>query len=177
MRISIFGLGYVGAVSLACLAREGHHVTGVDVDAAKLRMISEGKTPVVEEGMVELMAKVAASGLVQVTTDAAKALRDTELSLICVGTPSGSHGETDLSYISRALADLREAMTVVSPPASGFHSVVIRSTVPPGTGEMVVAPVFAPSELPTGWSVGTAMCPEFLREGCGVEDFFAPPFV
>ena len=97
MKISIFGLGYVGAVSLACLARDGHEVTGVDVDPAKLDLIRAGKTPVVEEGMVDLMAKVAASGLVHVTQDAREAVRRSELSLVCVGTPSAANGSQDQS--------------------------------------------------------------------------------
>jgi GDP-mannose 6-dehydrogenase len=130
----------------------------------------------VEPGIDDLVADGAASGRLRATTDERRALEGAEVSLVCVGTPSGPHGETDLTWIRRALEDLRGAMPEVAPPASGFHSVVIRSTVPPGTGERVVAPVFA-GELPAGWSVGTAMCPEFLREGCGVEDFFAPPFV
>ena len=107
MNISIFGLGYVGAVSLACLARDGHHVVGMDVDAAKLKLIGEGKTPVVEEGMVELMAKVVAGGLVSVTADAQQALRDTELSLICVGTPSAANGSQDQSAVGRPGGALR----------------------------------------------------------------------
>src|SRR5699024_7543586 len=111
------------------------------------------------------------------TTDPTIAVAEAEVSLICVGTPSGQHGETDLTFVSRALANVRTAMSDTPPPASGYHSVVVRSTVPPGTGEQVVAPVFRDSELPPGWSVGTAMCPEFLREGCSVEDFFDPPFV
>ena len=90
MKISIFGLGYVGAVSLACLARDGHQVVGVDIDQAKLDLIPAGKTPVVEEGMVDLMARVAGSGLVSVTRDTAGAVRDTDISLVCVGTPSAA---------------------------------------------------------------------------------------
>src|SRR5262244_2075060 len=97
MRISIFGLGYVGAVSLACLARDGHTVIGVDVDQAKLELIRSGKTPVVEEGMVELMAGVANSGRVQVSSDAVQAVLGTDLSLICVGTPSAPNGSQDQS--------------------------------------------------------------------------------
>src|SRR6476619_420978 len=97
MNISIFGLGYVGAVSLACLARDGHSVIGVDIDAAKLDLIRSGKTPVVEEGMVDLMVQVAASGRVSVTTDVMQAMRETELSLITVGTPSAANGSQDQS--------------------------------------------------------------------------------
>jgi len=96
MKISIFGLGYVGAVSLACLVRDGHFVTGVDIDKAKLDLIRAGKTPVVEEGMVDLMAGVAASGRVSVTDDVALAVSASELSLICVGTPSAANGSQDL---------------------------------------------------------------------------------
>src|SRR5688572_21597212 len=99
MKISIFGLGYVGAVSLACLARDGHSVIGVDIDPSKLELIRSGKTPVVEEGMVDLMAKVAASGLLSVTGDVEHAVRDSDLSLICVGTPSSPNGSQDQSAI------------------------------------------------------------------------------
>ncbi|MCB1937825.1 MAG: GDP-mannose dehydrogenase, partial [Rhodocyclaceae bacterium] len=95
MKISIFGLGYVGAVSLACLARDGHEVIGVDIDAAKLDLIREGKTPVVEEGMVDLVREVAASGRVAVTTDVRQAVLDSDISLICVGTPSAPNGSQD----------------------------------------------------------------------------------
>src|SRR5215813_7477785 len=101
VNISIFGLGYVGAVSLACLARDGHRLVGVDVDQAKVDLIRSGRTPVVEEGMVQLMADVAASGRVTVTRDAAEAIRETELSLICVGTPSAPNGSQDQSAVIR----------------------------------------------------------------------------
>ena len=95
MDISIFGLGYVGAVSLACLARDGHKVIGVDVEPAKLDLIREGRTPVVEEGMVDLMAKAVASGNVSVTSDVREAILGSEISLICVGTPSAPNGSQD----------------------------------------------------------------------------------
>ncbi len=177
MRVAVFGLGYVGTVTAAGLASRGHEVVGVDVDPLKVEAIQQGRSPVVEPGIEAAIADGVSSGRLRATSDAAVALDRAEVSLVCVGTPSASNGDTDLTYISRALADLRDAMSVAAPPASGFHSVVIRSTVPPGTGARVVAPVFAPSEVPAEWSVGTAMCPEFLREGCGVEDFFDPPFV
>ncbi|HSB22744.1 MAG TPA: nucleotide sugar dehydrogenase [Burkholderiaceae bacterium] len=173
MRISIFGLGYVGAVSLACLAREGHHVTGVDVDAAKLRMISEGKTPVVEEGMVELMAKVAASGYVQVTTDAAMALRDTELSLICVGTPSAPNGSQDQGAILRLCEQLGEALR----HAEHEHVFVFRSTLVPGTVEDVLSPILEKaSGKKEGRDFHVCFQPEFLREGSSIRDYDHPPF-
>ncbi len=177
LKVAVFGLGYVGTVTAAGLALCGHQVVGVDVDPLKVDAIKAGRSPVVEPGIDAAVAAGIASRRLGATTEARVALEQADISLICVGTPSASNGATDLTYISRALTDLRDAMAVASPPSSGFHSVVIRSTVPPGTGAAVVAPVFSPDQLPAGWTVGTAMCPEFLREGCGVEDFFAPPFV
>src|SRR5687768_3652064 len=106
MRISVFGLGYVGAVSLACLARDGHTVVGVDIDEAKLSMIRAGKTPVVEDGMVHLMARVAAGGRMSVTMDVARAVRETDLSFVCVGTPSAANGSQDQSAITRLAREL-----------------------------------------------------------------------
>lgn len=177
MRVAVFGLGYVGAVTAAGLASRGHDVVGVDVDAGKVATLNDGRAPVVEPGVDELVAEAVASGRLHATTDVLEAMDRTDLSLVCVGTPSRPRGDTELGFITRVLAQVRDAMSVVTPPASGFHSVVIRSTVPPGTGSSVVAPAFAHDLLPQGWSVGTAMCPEFLREGSGMEDFFAPPMV
>lgn len=176
MKVAVFGLGYVGTVTAAGLASSGHEVVGVDVDPLKVDAVAEGRSPVVEPGIEDAIEEGVASGRLRATTDARVAVDRADVSLLCVGTPSAANGDTDLTYVARALADLRAAMEVATPPASGFHSVVVRSTVPPGTGARVVAPVFA-GDLPAGWSVGTGMCPEFLREGCGVEDFFAPPFV
>lgn len=176
MKVAVFGLGYVGTVTAAGLASRGHQVVGVDVDATKVRAIQTGRSPVVEPGLASLVASAVSAGLLTASDDAAVAIAEAEVSLVCVGTPSGPHGETNVDYIRRAVDDIRAAMSVARPPASGFHSVVVRSTVPPGTGATVVAPAFG-GDLPGGWAVGTAMCPEFLREGCGVDDFFAPPFV
>jgi GDP-mannose 6-dehydrogenase len=177
MKVVVFGLGYVGTVTAAALASRGHTVVGVDPDTAKVSAITQGRSPVVEPGVDELVRSTAGAGLLRATTQVGDALDAADLSFICVGTPSGAHGETDLTYVSRALDDLRHAMGDATPPASGHHAVVIRSTVPPGTGDALVAPMFTPASVPAGWSVGTAMCPEFLREGSGLADFFAPPFV
>ena len=175
MKVAVFGLGYVGTVTAAGLAHRGHKVVGVDVDASKVAAINAGESPVVEPGIVELIASGATNGCLRATTSPAEALDRADVSLICVGTPSGSHGSTDLTYLERVISEIRAAMAHVRPPASGFHAVVVRSTVPPGTVDHLVEPAFA---VPVpGWEVGTAMCPEFLREGVGVEDFFAPPFV
>src|SRR5215213_2884449 len=176
MRIAVFGLGYVGTVTAAALASQGHQVWGVDVDDIKVDQIRTGRSPVVEPGIEELMRTAVSRGDLRATTDPVVALHGADVSLLCVGTPSLSQGGTDLTYLRRALADIRQAFAVSAPPASGFHAVVVRSTVPPGTGDDLVSSTFA--DTPTaGWDVGTAMCPEFLREGSGVTDFFNPPFV
>ncbi len=137
MKISIFGLGYVGAVSLACLARDGHRVIGVDVDQAKLDLISAGKTPVVEEGMVDLVAAAVASGRVSVTRDTRDAVMASEISLVCVGTPSAPNGSQDQSAMLRLAKDLGAAIREKSEP----HIVVFRSTLVPGTVEDVLRPI------------------------------------
>jgi GDP-mannose 6-dehydrogenase len=173
MRISIFGLGYVGAVSLACLARDGHHVVGVDVDTAKLDLIRAGRTPVVEEGMIELMAKVSGNGRVHVTTDTAQAVRDTEMSLICVGTPSAGNGSQDQSALMRLSAELGRAMRDLD----RRHLLVYRSTIVPGTVDDLLTPVVAREagrEAGDGFEV--AFQPEFLREGSSVRDYDHPPY-
>jgi GDP-mannose 6-dehydrogenase len=175
MKVAVLGLGYVGTVTAAGLASRGHLVVGADIDRFKVGSVAEGRSPVVEPGINELVAKVVASGRLRATVDIADAIDQADVSLICVGTPSSSNGGTDLRYIERVVRQVREAMETVRPPASGFHSVVVRSTVPPGTVAEVVTPYFL--EAPEGWSVGTAMCPEFLREGSSVSDFFAPPMV
>ena len=173
MRISIFGLGYVGAVSLACLARDGHSVVGVDVDQAKLELIRSGKTPVVEEGMVELMASVAASGRVQVSTDAAAAVVDTELSFVCVGTPSAPNGSQDQSAMLNLARDLGRAMR----SKSSGHVFVFRSTLVPGTVEDVLRPIIeAESGKKDGVDFHVCFQPEFLREGTSIKDYDKPPY-
>ena len=177
MRIAVFGLGYVGTVTAAGLASQGHQVCGVDVDAVKVNHISSGQSPVVEPGINELIATAVGQGNLSATTDALVALNGADVSLLCVGTPSMHQGGTDLSYLRRALDDIRRGLEVATPPASGFHAVVVRSTVPPGTGDDLVSTTFASMAPDTGWAVGTAMCPEFLREGSGVSDFFNPPFL
>ena len=177
MKVAIFGLGYVGTVTAAGLASQGHDVVGVDVESTKVAAINRGQSPVVEPGLDVMVAQAVCAGRLRASTDVRDAMEQADVSLVCVGTPSTPRGDTNLSYITRALQDIRGAMAAATPPSSGFHSVVIRSTVPPGTGESVVESVFRPERLPEGWSVGTAMCPEFLREGSGVEDFFAPPLV
>jgi GDP-mannose 6-dehydrogenase len=173
MKLSIFGLGYVGAVSLACLARDGHSVIGVDIDLAKLEFIRSGRTPVVEEGMVELMAAVAASGRIAVTTDVTRAVAGSELSLICVGTPSAPNGRQDQSAMLACAHDLGRALR----DKADTHVFVFRSTLEPGTVEDVLKPII---EQESGKKEGDAfhVCyqPEFLREGSSIRDYDHPPF-
>jgi GDP-mannose 6-dehydrogenase len=173
VNISIFGLGYVGAVSLACLARDGHKVMGVDIDAAKLALIAEGKTPVVEEGMVDLVREVAASGLVTVSTDVQAAVAATELSLVCVGTPSAANGSQDQGAMLRLAHDLGRAMR----EKSGRHVFVFRSTLVPGTVEDVLRPIMEKeSGKRDGVDFDVCFQPEFLREGSSIRDYDKPPF-
>ncbi len=143
MKVAVFGLGYVGSVTAACLAANGHDVWGVDVDTAKVDPITQGRSPVVEPGLDELIAKAVAAGSLHATTDPREALDGADVSLVCVGTPSSASGGTDLTHIRNAVQDIAATSRSVAPPASGFHSVVVRSTVPPGTVEDVVGPVLA----------------------------------
>jgi GDP-mannose 6-dehydrogenase len=174
MNISIFGLGYVGAVSLACLARDGHRVIGVDIDQHKLGLIRSGKSPVVEEGIQELMAEVVASGRVTVTDDVAAALHDSDLSFICVGTPSAPNGSQDQGALLKIARQCGEALN----QKSSRHVFVFRSTMVPGTVENLLAPLI---EQGSGKcrDVDFDVCfqPEFLREGTSIKDYDRPPFM
>ena len=173
MNISIFGLGYVGCVSLACLARDGHEVIGVDVDRTKLELIAAGKTPVVEEGMVDLVAAAAASGRMRVSDDVRDAVANTEISLVCVGTPSAANGNQDLSAIHRLSADLGAALKDKASP----HVIVFRSTLAPGTVEDVIRPIVEDaSGKRDGEHFHLCFQPEFLREGSSIRDYDKPPF-
>ncbi len=173
MKIVVFGLGYVGAVTAAGLAAKGHSVVGVDVDPSKVELLGSGQSPVVEPGLPELIAESVASGRLTATSDAAQALDQADASLICVGTPSTPRGSTNLDYLERCLLDIAEGLAVARPPLSGHHAIVVRSTVPPGTVDSVVQPLLE-GMATAGRTVGAGMCPEFLREGSGVADFFAP---
>ena len=177
MKVAVLGLGYVGTVTAACLAANGHDVWGVNVNAGKIDEIAAGRSPVVEPGLEALVARAVASEALHATTNCREALDGADVSLVCVGTPSTARGGTDLSYIQRATDDIAAALQVVQPPPSGRHSVVIRSTVPPGTVDGVVAPALAGAVAGTEVAIGAAMCPEFLREGTGIADFYAPPFL
>ena len=172
-RISIFGLGYVGAVSMACLARDGHQVVGVDIDPVKLELIRNRKSPILEEGIQELMRDVVNSGRVTVTADARQAIADTELSFVCVGTPSAANGSQDLTAILRLAEQIGAALA----QKKEFHTLVIRSTVQPGTVEEKLAPILErASGKKSGVDFGLCFQPEFLREGTSIRDYDHPPY-
>ena len=177
MKVAVFGLGYVGTVTAACLASRGHDVWGVDVDASKVGEVCAGRSPVAEPGLEALIAEAVAGGTLHAATSCLEALDRAEVSLVCVGTPSAAGGATELSYIRRSVDDIVGTLCSVTPPASGHHSVIVRSTVPPGTIEEVVVPALARALAGADITAGAAMCPEFLREGSGVADFFASPLV
>lgn len=173
MRLSVFGLGYVGCVSAACLAKQGHTVVGVEVNPEKIELINRGLSPVVEEGMSELMREVVESGFLYATADAEEAVKQSDLSLVCVGTPSRRNGSIDLSFVERVCEQIGDALR----NKEEEHVVVIRSTVLPGSTEQLVVPAL---ERGSGASLGEGfhVCsnPEFLREGSSIEDFYNPPF-
>jgi GDP-mannose 6-dehydrogenase len=172
-RISIFGLGYVGAVSMACLARDGHQVIGVDIDHRKLDLIRARKSPILEEGIQELMRDVVDSGRVAVTDDAGRAMRESEVSFICVGTPSAANGSQDLTAILRLAEQIGAALR----HKREFHTVVVRSTVQPGTLEDRIEPILEKeSGKRSGVDFGLAFQPEFLREGSSIRDYDHPPY-
>ncbi|MBI5831886.1 MAG: UDP-glucose/GDP-mannose dehydrogenase family protein [Armatimonadetes bacterium] len=170
MRVSVFGLGYVGAVASACLARDGHQVIGVDANADKVAQIRAGRAPVIEEGLDALIVAGVGSGRLTATTDAAAAVADSEISLISVGTPSRANGSLDLTAVERVAADLGRAL---AGKAGAGHVVVLRSTVLPGTTRGLLAPSLARE---AGWAVPVCFNPEFLREGSSIRDFDDPPF-
>jgi GDP-mannose 6-dehydrogenase len=164
-------LGYVGTVSAACLARE-HDVIGVDPNPVKVDLVNQAKSPIVEKGLDELIEKAVGSGRLRATRSARDAVSQTELSLVCVGTPSRSNGSLDLQYLERVCRDIGEAIA----SDKGFHTVVIRSTVLPGTMREVVIPTLeAASGKKAGQGFGICSNPEFLREGTAVHDYDHPP--
>ncbi|TWC36965.1 GDP-mannose 6-dehydrogenase [Pseudomonas sp. SJZ079] len=172
MRISIFGLGYVGAVCAGCLSSRGHEVIGVDISAAKIDLINKGKSPIVEPGLEALLKKGINSGLLRGTTDFADAVRDSEMSFICVGTPSKKNGDLELNYIESVCREIGRVLR----DKTERHTIVVRSTVLPGTVKNVVIPLLEDcSGKKAGVDFGVAVNPEFLRESTAIKDYDQPP--
>ena len=172
MNISIFGLGYVGAVSAGCLATDGHTVVGVDPNQTKVDLINRGVTPIIERDIGEMIATCAANGRLRATTSVRDAVIATDLSLICVGTPSQLNGNLDLSYVRRVCEEIGAALAT----KSSFHVVVARSTMLPGSMRNIVIPTLEQaSGKKAGVDFGVCNNPEFLREGTAVYDYHHPP--
>ena len=173
MRIAIFGLGYVGCVSGACLAKMGHSVIGVDVSPGKLDMIRRGESPIIEPGLDDLLAEMVKKEQFTVTSDPAEAIRETDISMICVGTPSKLNGDLDTSYIDRVI----EQIGAVIKDINHYHVVTIRSTLLPGIVNTRVIPFLeSASGKKAGQDFGFCVNPEFLRESTAISDFQTPPF-
>jgi GDP-mannose 6-dehydrogenase len=171
MRISIFGLGYVGVVTATCLARQGHTAVGVDIDPDKVDLVNRGQSPIIEDKIAEFLSEAVAVGRLSATTDPAAAIADTDICLVCVGTPSRENGSLDLSYAERVCRQIGRALRDVR----DFYTVVVRSTVLPGTSRDVLLPVLEDaSGKQAGQGFGYCYNPEFLREGTAVDDFFNP---
>ena len=169
--ISVFGMGYVGTVTAACLASKGFHVVGVDLNPAKAEALNSGRSPIVEPGVSELIAKAVADGLLSATSAPEQAVLTTDLSFLCVGTPSLRNGKLDLGHVQRVCEEIGRALT----KKETFHLVVLRSTALPGTAESLVVPALEKAsgkKLGTGF--GVCVNPEFMREATAVADFLDP---
>ncbi|MHB1586403.1 MAG: nucleotide sugar dehydrogenase [Acidiferrobacteraceae bacterium] len=172
MKISIFGLGYVGAVSAGCLASDGHSVIGVDPNPTKVELINSGQTPIIEKDIGEMIHKAVAAGRLRATRDVPEAVAASDISLICVGTPSQMNGNLDLSAVRKVCEEIGAALR----GKAGFHVVVARSTMLPGSMRTVVIPALEEaSGKRAGTEFGVCNNPEFLREGTAVRDYYNPP--
>ena len=171
MRIAVFGLGYVGIVSAACLARDGHEIVGVDPQPGKVALVNEGRSPIVEKYVGELVAEAVAAGRLRATSSAAEAVAASDMSLVCVGTPSRRNGSLDVTAVERVCEEIGAAVREKAAP----HRVVIRSTILPGTMRAVVIPALERTAGPARDLVEVANNPEFLRESTAVYDYDNPP--
>ena len=170
MRISIFGLGYVGCVSLGCLARNGHHVIGVDVSQFKIDLINRGLPTIQEKGIDDIIKEAFAQGSISATGCAEDAVHNSEVSIICVGTPPSTNGHLNLSYIFKTAEQIGKALRT----KESFHTVVIRSTVMPGTNRRYGEIIEEFSGKKRGAAFSVVSNPEFLREGTAVHDYYHP---
>jgi GDP-mannose 6-dehydrogenase len=173
MRISVFGLGYVGCVSIACLARNDHHVLGVDIQSEKVKRIQQGKSPIIEPGLAELIQTGVAAGKIEATCDVSYAVQHADIAIICVGTPSKRNGDLELKYVERVCCDIGQALA----KKKSYMVVVIRSTILPGAAQERLIPALeTESGKKAGQDFGFCVNPEFLREGSAISDFDHPPY-
>jgi GDP-mannose 6-dehydrogenase len=173
-RLAVFGIGYVGAVSAACLARDGHEVMAVDIDPGKVAAINAGRSPIVERGLPELIAEMVAAGRLRASTDVVQAVRDCDASFVCVGTPSAADNSIGLEHVRSVCAEIGRALA----GRDGFHSVVMRSTIVPGTMERVCIPILEEaSGQQAGVDFGVGYYPEFLRESTAIQDYKDPGLI
>lgn len=174
MKISIFGLGYVGCVSAACLANEGHKIIGVDINPMKVAQLASGWSPIIEPDLDELVKKGTESGNLKVTTNGHEAIHMSQISLICVGTPSNDNGSLNLQYVENVCREIGEALVT----KQDYHTIVFRSTVLPGTVEGKLIPLLEQySGRSAGIDFGICMNPEFLREGSAIHDYYNPSLI
>lgn len=173
-KLSVFGIGYVGVVSAACLARDGHRVVAVDIVPDRVAMINAGHSPIVENGLEALISAAVATGALTATLDTDLAVRETDASYVCVGTPSNTDGSVGLAYVSDVCGIIGRAIA----SKSTFHSVIIRSTIVPGTMEEVCVPLLeAASGKKAGVDFGVGYYPEFLRESTAIADYYDPGLI
>jgi GDP-mannose 6-dehydrogenase len=172
VKISIFGLGYVRCVSLGCLAKNGHRVIGVDVNQAKVNCINQGNASIVEKDIDQIISECQMEGMIAATTDGAQAVLESEVSIICVGTPSTNSGHLDLSVVHKVATEIGSAIR----RKASFHVIVIRSTVLPGTNEKIKQVIEASSTKKADRDFAVVSNPEFLREGSAVKDYYNPPY-
>ncbi len=172
MNISIFGLGYVGCISMGCLAQNGHRIIGVDINEEKVNLINHGKPSVIEKDIDTIIAEGHRQGRIFATMDHEKAVKETEISIICVGTPSSDTGHVNLDYVKHVAAQIGESLK----DKNNFHTILIRSTVPPGTHSIVSEIIAQKSEKKMNTEFAVVSNPEFLREGTSVYDYYNPPY-
>ena len=172
MKTSVFGLGYVGAVVAGCLARMGHEVIGVDNEPMKVALVNGGRSPIIEKDIAQIIAQQVTAGRLSATTDFTVAVQNSDLILVCVGTPSRPNGDIDLRHVHRVCEQIGAALR----GHDGAPAVVVRSTVLPGTmRELVIPTLEASSGRSAGTDFGVCVNPEFLREGSAVDDYLHPP--
>lgn len=172
MKISVFGLGYVGAVISACFAKDGHKIIGVDTDTTKVDIINAGKSPIIENSLEQMIEAGVKGGSIQATIDHEFAILESEISMLCVGTPSKTNGDLDLTYVSRVCENVGRVLK----NKTQYHLVVVRSTMLPGSVNGTVIPALEKSSgKRAGIDFGVAINPEFLREGSAIHDFYNPP--